>query len=310
MRLKIIMIRVLRYLILVVAILINVAFVTLLERKILGYSQLRKGPNKVLVTGLVQPFNDAIKLFSKELVFPSSSNYTQYFISPLFGLIIVILTFSLFPFKEYSISITLSIIFIYMILRINVYPVLLSGWASNSKYALLGALRSVAQTVSYEVRLALILIFYLGLGATLRLLTLSTINIFWSKVFLFTPLVGIWLVSCLAETNRTPFDFAEGESELVSGFNIEYGGLGFALIFMAEYARIIMIRLIFSLIFISSGTRKLRLYFNVTVLTSVWVWVRTTFPRYRYDKLINLAWKVYLPVVFFTLSFRILNILI
>lgn len=127
MRLKIIMIRVLRYLILVVAILINVAFVTLLERKILGYSQLRKGPNKVLVTGLVQPFNDAIKLFSKELVFPSSSNYTQYFISPLFGLIIVILTFSLFPFKEYSISITLSIIFIYMILRINVYPVLLSG---------------------------------------------------------------------------------------------------------------------------------------------------------------------------------------
>ena len=245
--------RLLRYLILVVAILVNVAFVTLLERKILGYSQLRKGPNKVSIIGLAQPFNDAIKLFSKELVFPTRSNYAQYFLSPICGLLIVLVTFSLFPFKEFTLSLRLSIIFLYIILRINVYPVLISGWASNSKYALLGALRSVAQTVSYEVRLALILIFYLVLSSTLNIMVLAHINIFWYKVFIFLPISGIWLVSCLAETNRTPFDFAEGESELVSGFNIEYGRLGFALIFMAEYARIIIISLVFSLLFLSVG---------------------------------------------------------
>nr|ATN95400.1 NADH dehydrogenase subunit 1 [Calanus finmarchicus] len=298
------------YLILVVAILVNVAFVTLLERKILGYSQLRKGPNKVSVVGLAQPFNDAIKLFSKELVFPSSSNYAQYFMSPICGLLIVLVTFGLFPFKEFTTSMSLSVIFLYMMLSMNVYPVLISGWASNSKYALLGALRSVAQTVSYEVSLALILMFYLILSGTLNLSLLASMNLFWYKMFMFIPMSGIWLVSCLAETNRTPFDFAEGESELVSGFNIEYGSLGFALIFMAEYASIIMMSLIFSLLFLSEGVNSLFMYLFITSLISVWVWVRTTFPRYRYDKLMNLAWKVYLPVTLSTLCLSVLNILI
>lgn len=292
-----------------VAILVNVAFVTLLERKILGYSQIRKGPNKVRIVGLAQPFNDAIKLFSKELIFPYRSNYFQYFAAPVCGLFIVLLTYRLFPLKEYMMSIRLSIIFIYIILSINVYPVLISGWASNSKYALLGALRSVAQTVSYEVRLALILMFYLVLSSTLSLLLLSHINIFWSKLFIFLPIVGIWLISCLAETNRTPFDFAEGESELVSGFNIEYGSLGFALIFMAEYARIIIIRIIFCLLFLSRGVNNIIIYLYISALVGTWVWVRTTFPRYRYDKLINLAWKVYLPLTLFMVSFRVLGAL-
>ena len=277
---------------------------TLLERKILGYSQLRKGPNKVRIIGIAQPFNDAIKLFSKELVFPNDANLGQYFLAPICGLFIVLVTFSVFPFKESSISIRLSVIFIYIMIRINVYPVLISGWSSNRKYALLGSLRSVAQTVSYEVRLALILIFYLLIGLCLNLKIISTINIFWVKWIIFSPIVGIWLISCLAETNRTPFDFAEGESELVSGFNIEYGSLGFALIFMAEYARIIFIGFIFSLIFISSA-RSIYLYLSITVIVGVWIWFRTTFPRYRYDKLINLAWKVYLPAVIFFISFRL-----
>ena len=280
------------------------AFVTLLERKILGYSQLRKGPNKVRIIGIAQPFNDAIKLFSKELVFPNDANLGQYFLAPICGLFIVLVTFSVFPFKESSISIRLSVIFIYIMIRINVYPVLISGWSSNRKYALLGSLRSVAQTVSYEVRLALMLIFYLLIGVCLSLKIIATINIFWVKWIIFSPIVGIWLISCLAETNRTPFDFAEGESELVSGFNIEYGSLGFALIFMAEYARIIFIGFIFSLIFISSA-RSIYLYLSITIIVRVWIWFRTTFPRYRYDKLINLAWKVYLPAVIFLISLRL-----
>merc|ERR1719320_1294829 len=156
-----ILLRFIRYIILVICTLVNVAFVTLLERKILGYSQLRKGPNKVRIIGVAQPFNDAIKLFSKELVIPNDANLSQYFLAPIRGLSIVVVTFSVFPFKESTISIRLSIIFIYIIMSMNVYPVLISGWSSNRKYALLGSLRSVAQTVSYEVRLALILIFYL-----------------------------------------------------------------------------------------------------------------------------------------------------
>jgi len=296
------------YIILVICTLVNVAFVTLLERKILGYRQLRKGPNKVRIIGVAQPFNDAIKLFSKELVFPNDANIGQYFLAPFCGLFIVLITFSVFPLKESSISMRLSVIFIYIIIRINVYPVLISGWSSNSKYALLGSLRSVAQTVSYEVRLALMLIFYLTMSFCLSLKIISYLNRFWIKWIIFSPIVGIWLISCLAETNRTPFDFAEGESELVSGFNIEYGRLGFALIFIAEYARIIFISYIFSLIFISQA-RRIILYISISIIVSVWIWFRTTFPRYRYDKLINLAWKVYLPIVIFLLALRLTMII-
>lgn len=290
-------------------ILVNVAFVTLFERKILGYRQIRKGPNKVRFIGLIQPFNDAIKLFSKELVFPNLSNIFQYFISPILGLIIVLISFFLFPFKEIIFSIRMSIVFIYIILRINVYPVLFSGWASNRKYALLGRLRSVAQTVSYEVRLALILIFYLTLRISLNLNIIISINYYWIKLFLFLPLVGIWLISCIAETNRTPFDFAEGESELVSGFNIEYGRVGFALIFIAEYASIIFISIIFRVIFFSFSSNNVYLYILITFLVIIWIWVRTTFPRYRYDKLINLAWKIYLPITLFLLTLSLLLII-
>lgn len=284
---------------------VNVAFITLIERKILGYRQIRKGPNKVSVVGLIQPFNDAIKLFTKELVIPNQANKFQFFISPILGLILVLIIFFSFPFFEINFSIRMSIIFIYMIIRINIYPLLFSGWSSNRKYALLGSLRSVAQTVSYEVRLALILIFYLSLCYSLRIFFIMKINFFFLKALIFIPIAGIWLISCVAETNRTPFDFAEGESELVSGFNIEYGRIIFALIFIAEYARIIFIRVIFSMIFLVGRTNIISLYIYSTRLIFIWIWLRATLPRYRYDKLINLAWKIYLPLVLLLLIYRL-----
>ena len=249
------------------------------------------------MVGLLQPFNDAIKLFSKEVIIPSISNNIQFFLAPILALLIVLVVFFSFPFFEINSSISMSLIFVYIILRINVYPVLFSGWASNRKYALLGRLRSVAQTVSYEVRLALMLIFYLAIRVSLSIFIIIKLNFFWVKMFIFIPMVGIWLISCIAETNRTPFDFAEGESELVSGFNIEYGSVIFALIFMAEYARIIFMRIMFSIFFISQNRNLLILYVLSSIIIRVWIWVRTTLPRYRYDKLINLAWKVYLPIV-------------
>lgn len=166
----------LNYIILIVPVLVNVAFVTLLERKILGYSQLRKGPNKVRFIGIAQPFNDAIKLFSNEIVMPLHSNFLQYFLSPFFALLIVLTIYLVFPFKEGLIFSRNTVIFMYILLRLNVYPVLISGWASNSKYALIGALRSVAQTVSYEVRLALILLFYLVVSMTISLALNGNIN--------------------------------------------------------------------------------------------------------------------------------------
>jgi len=227
----------------------------------------------------------------------------------MLGLIIVLLVFFRFPFFELNFSLRISIVFIYIILSINVYPVIFSGWASNSKYALLGRLRSIAQTVSYEVRLALILIFYLSFCISLRIFYLIKINVFFMKIFLFIPIVAIWLISCVAETNRTPFDFAEGESELVSGFNIEYGSVIFALIFIAEYARIIFIRIVFAMVFFSKRSNYILMYIYSTIIIFIWIWIRTTLPRYRYDKLINLAWKIYLPIVLIIIIYSLIIII-
>lgn len=237
---------------------------------------------------------------------PISSNIFQYILSPSCALFIVLLIFLIIPFKEYNFSYRYTIIFIYIIIRINVYPVLISGWASNRKYALIGSLRAVAQTISYEVSLALILIFYLGLRFSICLYNTISINNIWQKIIIFIPISGVWLISCIAETNRTPFDFAEGESELVSGFNIEYGSLGFALIFIAEYARIIFIRYLFVILFLRSSCHSINLYIFITILVSIWIWVRSTFPRYRYDKLINLAWKCYLPITLLILLYTLI----
>jgi NADH-ubiquinone oxidoreductase chain 1 len=292
-------------LILVILVMVGVAFLTLLERKVLGYIQIRKGPNKVGFMGIPQPFNDAIKLFCKEQTYPFVSNYLIYYFSPIFSLFISLFVWICFPFLIKFFSFNLGILFFLCCLSIGVYSVILAGWASNSTYALLGGLRAVAQTISYEVRLALILLFMIFLvGGYNFYLFVYLQEIIW-LIFLSFPLGLVWFCTSLAETNRTPFDFAEGESELVSGFNVEYRRGGFALIFLAEYARILFIRIIFSLIFLGGYNNDIIFYFKLRVLSFLFIWVRGTMPRFRYDKLIFLAWKRFLP---FSLNYLVLII--
>lgn len=278
----------------VLVVLINVAFITLLERKILGYSQLRKGPNKVGLGGLVQPFNDAIKLFSKEVINPRAANSWLFLISPALALCLVLLVWQTVFYGLGFSTMSLGLLLVYTILRINVYPLLGAGWSSNRNYSSIGALRGVAQTVSYEVSFALLILFFMLALIGVRFSRIVLIGMLKSLIVL--PLVGIWVITCLAETNRTPFDFAEGESELVSGFNVEYGAVGFAIIFMAEYARIYFMSVFITLMFFSTGSGRIFSSFIAVRLVFFWVWVRCTLPRYRYDLLIDLAWKSFLPM--------------
>jgi len=292
-----------------ICVLVRVAFVTLLERKVLGYIQIRKGPNKVGWVGLLQPFSDAVKLFSKEQTFPFVSNFLPYFISPVFSLFISLVVWVVIPYEIGLVNFNIGVIFFLCCLRLGVYSTIRAGWSSNCKYSLLGALRAVAQTISYEVRLALVLLSFIFLvgGFNIELFSLYQRKVWF--MWLTFPLALVWLASSLAETNRTPFDFSEGESELVSGFNTEYRRGGFALIFIAEYASILFIRILFSLIFLGGNVCSLFFYLKLLYIAFVFIWVRGTLPRLRYDKLIYLAWKRFLPVslnyLVFFLGFKV-----
>nr|YP_009227953.1 NADH dehydrogenase subunit 1 [Lachana alpherakii]AIS20848.1 NADH dehydrogenase subunit 1 [Lachana alpherakii] len=282
--------------ILIVGILIGVAFLTLLERKVLGYIQVRKGPNKLGIMGIMQPFSDAIKLFMKETMYLSYSNYIVYYFSPVISFILSLLIWMVIPYYFNMLSFNLGILFIISCLSMGVYGVMVAGWSSNSNYSLLGSLRSVAQTISYEVSLVMIL-----LSSILMVMDFNLVFFFyyqlniWFMVLMF-PLSLCWISSMLAETNRTPFDFAEGESELVSGFNVEYSGGGFALIFLSEYSSILFMSLMFIMIYMGGYELTLFFYMKLLFISFLFIWVRGTLPRYRYDKLMYLAWKSYLPV--------------
>nr|YP_010713143.1 NADH dehydrogenase subunit 1 [Cadrema minor]WDA94022.1 NADH dehydrogenase subunit 1 [Cadrema minor] len=300
-------------LLLVICVLVSVAFLTLLERKVLGYIQIRKGPNKVGIMGIPQPFSDAIKLFTKEQTYPLMSNYISYYFSPIFSLFLSLLCWLCIPFLIKLFSFNLGILFFLCITSLSVYTIMVAGWSSNSNYALLGSLRSVAQTISYEVSLALILLSFIFLIGDYNFLNFYFYQKYlWFMILLF-PMMLVWLSISLAEMNRTPFDFAEGESELVSGFNIEYSSGGFALIFLAEYSSILFMSMLFSLIFLGGDLFSFMFYIKLSLIAFLIIWVRGSLPRFRYDKLMYLAWKSFLPLslnyLMFFIGLKILLIL-
>nr|YP_010714153.1 NADH dehydrogenase subunit 1 [Plautia stali]WDD39716.1 NADH dehydrogenase subunit 1 [Plautia stali] len=284
------------YLLTIVCVLVCVSFVTLLERKVLGYIQLRKGPNKLGFMGLLQPFSDGLKLFFKEQSFPYKSNSLIYYISPIFLLILSFLLWMIYPFLINVYNFNYGILFFMVCTGMGVYGVMLSGWSSNSNYALLGSLRSVAQVISYEVSMILIMLCIIIFVFSYNLIDFMYYQKYSWFLFMNFPLFFCWISSCLAETNRSPFDFAEGESELVSGFNVEYSSGGFAFIFLSEYSNIIFMSLLTVIMFLGCDLFSLFFYLKVILIVFWFIWVRGVLPRFRYDKLMYLTWKLFLPL--------------
>jgi NADH-quinone oxidoreductase subunit H len=299
----------------ILPILLAVAFFTVFERKVLAAMQRRRGPNVVGIYGLLQAIADAIKLLSKETLIPGSSNLYIFLFSPIFTFLISMLCWSLVPF-DYGIvisDINLGVLFLFAFSSLGVYGIIMSGWASNSKYSFLGSLRSSAQFISYEVSMGLLLVPIVLISESFNItsIVLSQLDIFYF-VTLF-PFFVLFLITALAETNRVPFDLPEAESELVSGYNVEYSSVGFTLFFLAEYSNIILMSSIIVFLFLGGWLPLFfsflagSFYFSIKLLFVMFffVWVRATLPRYRYDQLMLLGWKVILPL---SLAFTLFSI--
>nr|YP_007507025.1 NADH dehydrogenase subunit 1 [Garrulax canorus]AFA37722.1 NADH dehydrogenase subunit 1 [Garrulax canorus] len=284
-------------------ILIAVAFLTLVERKILSYMQSRKGPNIVGPFGLPQPLADGVKLFIKEPIRPSTSSPFLFMATPMLALLLAISIWTPLPLPFPLADLNLGLLFLLAMSSLAAYSILWSGWASNSKYALIGALRAVAQTISYEVTLAIILLSIVLLTGNYTLSTLATAQEPLYLIFSCWPLAMMWYVSTLAETNRAPFDLTEGESELVSGFNVEYAAGPFALFFLAEYANIMLMNTLIAILFFNPSLFDLPqelfplvLATKTLLLSAGFLWIRASYPRFRYDQLMHLLWKNFLPL--------------
>ncbi|YP_001031200.1 NADH dehydrogenase subunit 1 (mitochondrion) [Amphimedon queenslandica] len=278
----------------VVLLLVSVAFLTLAERKVLGYIQSRKGPNIEGVWGVIQPFADGLKLFTKEMIMPNHANIFLYWLSPIFSLTLAFIAWGVMPYSNGIVFSDLGqgLLYIFAVSSISVYAVLMSGWASNSRYGFLGAIRAAAQMISYEVSIGLIIISVVLCVGSLNLTQIVMAQGYMWYIAPLWPAAMMFFVSALAETNRVPFDLTEGESELVSGFNVEYPSMSFALFFLAEYANIILMSALSAVLFLGGGWLGVK----TSVIVYIFIWIRATFPRVRYDQLMALLWKSYLPL--------------
>ena len=316
-------------LMIIVPLFLIVAYVTYSERKIIGFMQSRMGPMRVGPYGLLQPIADVLKLVSKEIIIPTSANKGIFLTAPMLMLIPSLLVWSVIPLSEYFIisNINAGLLFILALTSLSVYGVILAGWASNSKYAFLGSMRSAAQIIAYEIAMGFALVGVLMLSGSLNLQNIiyaqsgSIFNWYWLPLF---PLFLIYFIAGVAETNRAPFDVSEGESEIVAGFHVEYSGMAFAMFFLAEYMNLILISILCSIMFfggwlspfqgtvIDSYLLFIPGFFWLSIKTLVFIfiflWLRATLPRYRYDQIMRLGWKVFLPITFFWLT--IIGILI
>lgn len=307
-----------KIIVIVVPLLIGVAYLTYAERKVIGYIQLRIGPNRVGFKGLLQPFADLLKLISKEIIVPTQSNRYLFVIAPLFSLAPALAAWAVIPFDNGLVlaNINAGVLYVFAMSSLGVYGVLISGWASNSKYAMFGALRSAAQTVSYEIAMGFALVGVLLASGSMNItnVVLSQQGGIWHWWFVpLLPLFMVFWIAGIAETNRAPFDLAEGESEIVAGFHVEYSGITFALFFLSEYASMILISILLAILFMGGwlspfeGMPTLESIFffvpgivwlllKTCFFLFVYLWIRATFPRYRYDQLMRLGWKVLIPV--------------
>jgi len=309
---------VIKILVIVVPLLLGVAFLTLAERKVIGYIQVRIGPNRVGFRGILQPFADLLKLITKEIIVPTKSNKYLFVVAPLFALAPALTGWAVIPFDQGMAlaNINAGVLFLFAMSSLGVYGVLIAGWASNSKYAMFGALRSAAQTVSYEIAMG-----FAFVGALMAANSMNLTDIVMSQqggilhwwCIPLLPLFLVFWIAGIAETNRAPFDLAEGESEIVAGFHVEYSGIGFALFFLSEYASMILISTVLALLFLGGWLSPFQgipaledifffvpgivwLFIKISFFLFVYLWIRATFPRYRYDQLMRLGWKVLIPV--------------
>jgi NADH-quinone oxidoreductase subunit H len=307
-----------------IPLMLGVAYLTFAERKIIGYMQVRIGPNRVGPRGWLQPIADALKLLMKEIVVPTNSSRFLFLIAPMISIAPALAAWAVMPFTDTLVlaNIDASLLYILALTSVGVYGVIIAGWASNSKYAFLGAMRSAAQIVSYEIAMGFALVGVLIAGGSLNLVDIvqaqqgSVLHWFWLPLF---PLFIVYFISGVAETNRAPFDVAEGESEIVAGFHVEYSGMAFAVFFLAEYANMILIAALTALLFMGGWLSPLQgivpesvfawpvigmlldsgihwLLFKTSFFLLLFLWFRATFPRYRYDQIMRLGWKVFIPI--------------
>ncbi|MFZ4761832.1 MAG: NADH-quinone oxidoreductase subunit NuoH [Alphaproteobacteria bacterium] len=298
-------------LIVLVPVLIGVAYLTYAERKVLGAMHLRQGPNLVGAFGLLQPFADGLKLLAKETIIPAGANRFLFILAPMLTFTLALASWAVIPFSEKLVAadINVGVLYLFAVSSLGVYGIIIAGWASNSKYAFLGGLRSAAQMVSYEVSIGLVIVTVLLTSGSLNLSQIVLAEQpFWVWLLL-SPMMVVFFISALAETNRAPFDLPEGESELAGGFNVEYSSMSFALFFLGEYANMILMSAMTTILFLGGWLppfgldiaplnwlpRPLWFILKICAVLFVFLWVRATLPRYRYDQLMRLGWKVFLP---------------